>query len=509
MQREKFNAADYLVARQIRAGNGHCVAVVALNRTLSYAELDREVRRAARGLRALGIRPEERIAMCMADDVDLLVLILATMHIGAVAVPCSTMLTPGELGELLTDSRTRIVFDDTRFSDVVEEAVASTTEVECIHTLDQLLARGMSAGASDADGEPYPTWPDSPAVWQYTSGTTGTPKAAMHRHADIRIIAQAYGHGVLNIGSDDRFLSVAKLFFGYGMGNSLVFPLSTGATTLLEPGNPTAELFAERARRDRPTLLFATPAFWTKLLASHVQADAFASVRLGISAGEALPAPLYYRMRSRFGFEILDGLGSTEMMHIYISNRPGRVHPGSSGWPLGNYDVELRDEFGRRIDEDEVAGELYVRGDSAASGYWCRTDATRRVFIGEWVRSGDIYRRNLDASYSFLGRTDDMLKSSGIWVSPIEIEERLLAHSTVAEVAVVAMSDSDNLEKPVAYIVPASGAKIDKDELVRWCRDVLAPFKLPRAILELAELPKTATGKVRRDILRARSRPHG
>jgi benzoate-CoA ligase family protein len=503
MRRETCNAADYLVARHVRAGNGDRAAVLAPGRTLSYADLDAEIRRVARGLRALGIRPEERVAMYLPDDVDLLALILAAMHIGAVAVPCSTMLTATELGELLADCRARVVFATPESADVVATAAAAVPE-----SCRVLVAGDLPADDGSGTDAPYRTWPDSPALWQYTSGTTGTPKAAMHRHASLRVVADGYGREVLRMAPDDRCLSVAKLFFGYGLGNSMIFPLAAGATTILEPGRPTAELFAARALSEAPTLLFGSPSFWARLLASDVPPDAFASVRLGISAGEVLPARMYHRMRDRFGFEILDGLGSTEMLHIYISNRQDRVRPGSSGWPVAGYDVELRDEHGAVIERDQTPGEMYIRGDSAATGYWCRTEVSRRVFAGEWVRTSDIYQRNTDGSYTCLGRSGDVLKASGIWVSPAEVEDRLLAHPAVAETAVVAVPDAEGLEKPVACIVEAPGAEIDQDTLIRWCRDGLAAFKRPRAVVKLAELPRTASGKVRRDALRDQVR-HG
>jgi len=324
----------------------------------------------------------------------------------------------------------------------------------------------------------------------------------MHRHEDIRLVAENYGQRVLGITPDDRCLSVAKLFFAYGIGNSMFFPLSVGAAAILEPGRPTPELFAERAAAHRATLLFATPAFWGRLLACEVPAAAFGSVRQGVSAGEALPAQMFARVRDRFGIEVLDGIGSTEMLHIYLSNRPGRVHPGSSGTPVPGYDVELRDDAGAVITGFGQPGELYVRGESAATGYWCRAALSRRVFLGEWMRTGDSYVRNEDGTYTCLGRYGDMIKAGGIWVTPSEVEERLLAWPGVAEVAVVAARDADGLEKPVACVVPVPGEKLDAGELIRWCRDGLAAFKRPRAIVEMTELPRTATGKLRRNVLR-------
>ncbi|MEU6642492.1 benzoate-CoA ligase family protein [Saccharomonospora sp. NPDC046836] len=490
-----FNAAEYLVGRHVTAGDGGRTAVVSNTRTLSYAELDEEVRRVAGGLRALGVRPEERVVMCMTDEVELFTAILGTMYLGAVAVPCSTMLTGGELGTLIADCRTRVVLGSSEFAAVVREAAPDVETV--VLTDDWQRLSGWPPAA-----QPYPTWADSPALWLYTSGTTGAPKAAMHRHADVRFVAENYGQRVLGITRADRCLSVAKLFFAYGIGNSMFFPLSVGATALLEAARPTPQLIAARARTDRATLLFGTPSFWGPLLAGDVPRDAFSSVRQGVSAGEALPARMFHGMHDEFGVEVLDGIGSTEMLHIFISNRPGEVRPASSGTPVPGYEVEIRDECGRAVETTATAGELYVKGDSAATGYWCRAATSRMVFLGEWMRTGDTYVRNDDGTFSCLGRFNDMIKAGGIWVTPGEVEERLLEHPDVAEAVVVAVPDSDELDKPVACVVPMPGKHVDADELIQWCRAGLAAFKRPRAVVELSELPKTATGKIRRNVLR-------
>ncbi|MET9906102.1 benzoate-CoA ligase family protein [Streptomyces sp. NPDC006476] len=496
---ELFNAADWLVDRQVDEGNGGRTAVVTPTRSLTYGELADEVRRSAAGLRALGVRPEERVLFCMADDVELFAGILAAFRIGAVAVPASTMLTGPELGRLVADCRSRVVVASEEFAPVVHTAVRDAPEVERT-----LLGRDLDRlSAARADDGPYPTWHDSPALWLYTSGTTGAPKAAMHRHDDIRLVAQNYGQRVLGIGPEDRCLSVAKLFFAYGLGNSMFFPLSAGATAVLEPARPSPALFAKRAAADRATVLFGVPGFLGALLASpDIPDDAFATVRVGVSAGEALPARIYQGVRERFGVEVLDGIGSTEMLHIFISNRPGRVRPGSSGEPVPGYAVELRDGAGQVVDGTGVPGELYVRGESAAVGYWCRAKTSRQVFLGDWVRTGDTYVRNTDGTYTCLGRTNDLLKAGGIWVSPAEVEERLLAHPDVAEVAVVGARDADGLDLPVACVVPRAGCEVDAEALVAWCREGLAAFKRPRAVVALPELPRTPTGKIRRNVLR-------
>ena len=499
---DRFNAAEYLVDRN--AGNGR-TAVVTGRRELGYAELAEQVHRVAAGLRALGVRPEERVVFCMADDVELVTGILGAMYLGAVAVPVSTMLTAPELAKLLVDARARVLCVSTEFAPVVRAAVELAPEVTTV-VLDGPAAFDATVAvhqwevltsAGSVDG-PYQTWPDSPALWLYTSGTTGQPKAAMHRHENIRAVVERYGQGVLGIGPDDRCLSVAKLFFAYGLGNSLFFPFGAGATALLERSVPSPALMAARAAADGATLLFGVPTFYAAMLASDVADDSFSSVRQGVSAGEALPAVLFERFRSRFGVEILDGIGSTEALHIFLSNRPGSAVAGTSGVAVPGYDVEIRDENGQSAD----TGDLYVHGPSIATGYWCRNETSREVFQGRWLRTGDTYRRNADGTYTYLGRSNDMLKAGGIWVSPFEVESRLLAHPDVAEVAVVAALDSAGLAKPVACVVPVAGGKVDEDALIGWCREELASFKRPRAVVEVAALPKTATGKIRRNVLR-------
>jgi benzoate-CoA ligase family protein len=504
-----FNATEYLLDRHLRDGHGDRPAVVSGSVTLSYAQLAEETRRVAAGFRAIGVRPEERIMLCMADGVELLTGILGAMYLGAVPVPVSTMVTGGELATVLADSRARVLCVSVEFADTARAALAVSSEVaaEVAHVVLDGPAdlEGMRWSELRAAGElaaPYSTWPDSPALWLYTSGTTGKPKGAMHRHGSVRDVCELYGTGVLGVTPADRCLSVPKLFFAYGLGNSAFFPLAVGATTILARGRPTPALMAGLAAAERPTLFFGVPTFYSALLHSDVPDDSFASVRHGVSAGEPLPPVLFHRFRERFGVEILDGLGSTEALHIFLSNRPGQVHPGSSGTPVGGYRVEIRDEHGTPIEGFGVPGDLFLSGPSVATGYWCRTETTRAVFQGEWLRTGDTYVRNEDGTFTCLGRSNDMLKAGGIWVSPAEVEERLLEHPDVAEVAVVAGRDAEGLDKPIACVVPAPGHTIDPDALVRWCREGLAAFKRPRAVVRMTELPKTATGKIRRNVLR-------
>jgi benzoate-CoA ligase len=526
---EPLNAADYLVHRRVALGDGDRTALVHPGGQLSYAEVSERVRAAAAGLTALGVRAEERVLFFAADSPELIAGLLGAMHRGAVAVPVSTMLTADDLAGLLTDSRARLLVTSSEFADTARKAVATLvksrtgpgpggadqtppdlagvvtigTEADGFAVPGQdwagLLARGAGATAPL-----YPCWADSPALWLYTSGTTGSPKAAMHRHGGIRFVCETYAAQVLGVGPDDRCFSVAKLFFAYGIGNSLFFPFSVGAAAVLEPGRPTPDLVAEVVSRHRPTLFFGVPTFYSALLASAIPDSTFGSVRQGASAGEPLPAALYTRVLERFGFEVLDGIGSTEALHIFLSNSPGAVRPGSSGTPVPGYAVRLLDETdGTEITDHDVPGSLYVSGESVATGYWCRAETTRRAFQGEWLRTGDTYRRNPDSTYSYLGRSDDMIKAGGIWVSPSEVEARLLEHPDVLEVAVVGIPDGAGLEKPVAAVVARPGAGVAADELVEFCRAGLAAFKRPRRVVLVDSLPRTATGKLQRYLVRA------
>ncbi|MGQ0574000.1 MAG: benzoate-CoA ligase family protein [Pseudonocardia sp.] len=503
---ELFNAATYLT--HTRDGRGDRVAVRHPGGTLTYAELEAEVRRVAAGLTAIGVRPEERVLLVMVDDVELLTGILAAMHVGAVAVPCSTMLTGGELAKLVVDSRARVLLGSHEFAANIEAAAADAPDLRhVVLTGDRAPATPAAnlvwaALREHGTAGPYATWDESPALWLYTSGTTGTPKGAMHRHADIRHVCETYGRQVLGISPGDVCLSAAKLFFAYGIGNSMFFPLSAGAMTVLEPSRPNPGLYAQLIRENGVTLFFGGPSFWGPLLAADLPRETFASVRNAVSAGEALPARMYHGMLERYGVEVLDGIGSTEALHIFISNVAGKVVAGSSGFPVPGYRVELRREDGSVIDGPGEPGMLYVAGDSIATGYWCRTEVNRAVFQGEWMRTGDQYVRGEDGSYTCLGRANDVLKVGGIWVSPTEVETRLLEHPDLAEAVVVGVPDADGLDKPVAFVVARPGHTVSADEVIAFCRAGLASFKRPRVVVEVAELPKTATGKIQRFKLR-------
>jgi benzoate-CoA ligase family protein len=506
---DELNACDYLLDRQVRAGNGDRVALTGVGGELTYSALHDRVLRTESGLRTLGLQPEQRIVLFMADSPDFVTLYLAALRLGAVPVPVSTMLRADGLVELLTDSRARLLGVTADFAAVASEAIARAPELRGVLTgADTTLTANLPVHALDqlatstVDGARYPTHPDSPAFWLYTSGTTGRPKAAMHRHDAVRVVCETYGTQVLGIRPDDRCLSVAKAFFAYGLGNSLLFPLSVGACAVLEPLPARPEVMVERVATYGATLFFGSPTFFANMLRADLPRDALAGVRLAVSAGESLPAALYERWTQHFGVDVIDGLGMTEMLHIFLSNREGQVRPGTTGVAVPGYDLRIVDEGGQDVPTGG-SGTLIVRGGSTATGYWSRFDASRQVFQGEWLRTGDTYVEDADGYYTCLGRTGDMLKASGIWVSPAEVEDRLLAHEAIAQAVVVAAPDRDALDKPVAYVVLHPGTGATEAELIEFCRAGLPSFKRPRRIIFVDSYPTTATGKIRRVELRA------
>jgi benzoate-CoA ligase family protein len=525
-----FNACEYLLDRRLAAGDGDRLALTGPAGDLSYASLWDRVRRTAAGLRAAGVEPEQRILMVMADSPHFAVVYLAAMRIGAIPVPVSTMLRPSGIAELLRDSRAKFLAVTSEFAAAAESAAVLAPELAGImadfplptpegtaprtHATSVPVYTFDELASSAPDDFVYDSTPDSPAFWLYTSGTTGDPKGAMHRHGSIPVVCETYGQQVLGIRPDDRCLSAAKAFFAYGLGNSLLFPMSVGAASVLLPPASRPDLIAETAVKYGATLFFGGPTFFANMLRAGMPADALGGVRLAASAGEALPAALYQRWTAHFGVDIIDGIGMTEMLHIFLSNRPGSVRPGTTGVAVPGYDLKLVDEeTGAAVAGSGVPGTLFVRGASTATGYWARYDASRLVFQGEWLRTGDTYVRDADGYYECLGRTGDMIKASGIWVSPMEVEARLLAHPAVAQAVVVAAPDADSLEKPVAYVVLTAGAVVTEAELIEHCREGLPSFKRPRAVVFTDGFPTTATGKIRRVELRTMAagvlRPQG
>jgi benzoate-CoA ligase len=448
---------------------------------------------------------ENRVLLLLYDSPEFAASFFGAMKIGAVPVPVNTMMRAQDYVYFLNDSRAKVVIAHRALWDEVarvRDQLAYLKHVVIVgepepgqHAFDQWIAPASPAL------DPAPTSKDDAAFWLYSSGSTGFPKGAVHLHHDMIYCSDLYARPILDIGPDDITFSAAKLFFAYGLGNSLTFPLSVGASAVLDPARPTPQGVAAALRERRPTLFFAVPTFYAALLAADLPADTFASVRLAVSAGEPLPAGIFHRFKERFGLDVLDGLGTTEALHIFISNRPGDIRPGTTGFVVPGYRVRLVSDEGAPVPPGET-GHLEVSGESVATGYWCRTEVTRRTFKGEWLRTGDVYSCSEDGVFTYAGRSDDMIKAGGIWVSPAEVEATLVQHPDVQEAAVVGRRTPEGLQEPAAYVVTLPGRSPGAEELVEFCRERLAAFKRPRQVLFVDDLPKTATGKIQRYKLR-------
>ncbi|MGH9115119.1 MAG: benzoate-CoA ligase family protein [Acidimicrobiales bacterium] len=506
-----FNAAEWLVDRHVSGGLGGNVAFLCEERRLTYAGLQKAMWAAANGLAAIGVSPGDRVLMVVNDEEAFPAAFLGGLLMGAVPVPVSTMLRASDVAVLAADSECRALVVSSRYSGHLPEVAAAAPGLRAAVVVGD-GAGGGGAGHvavhswSDLDDTtevaPAATSHDSTGFWLYTSGTTGKPKGAIHRHGDIEVVCGTYARTVLGITSDDVCYSVAKLFFAFGLGNALFFPLSVGAGAVIDPEPPTPARVADLASRNRPTLFFAPPGFCSAMVDSGVPADTLSSTRFTVTAGEALPAEIIRRFTERFGTEMLDGIGSTEALHIYCSNHPGDVRPGTSGRPVEGYSLKLLGDDGQEITAPDTPGYLWVKGDSLAAGYWRRPEVNAETFVDGWMRTGDVYTRSEDGYYRFYGRDNDMIKAGGIWVSPAEVEGVLLEHDDVLEAAVVGGRDADGLEVAVAFVVARQGRTVDVDALQAHCRSRMAAFKRPRKVHVVAELPKTATGKIRRFALR-------
>jgi benzoate-CoA ligase len=517
-----FNFAAHVLALNARRPDKP--AFIDDHGTLTYGELAQQVRRCAAALLAAGLRREERLLVLMYDNQHWPVAFLGALYAGVVPVAVNTLLPPADLAYMLAHSRAQAAVVSAALWPSLQAAMA-----EGGHELQRLWVSrpqgAVPAGTADFAAaldaaaplaQAAATTGEEPGFWLYSSGSTGRPKGTVHTQASLRATADLYGTAVLGLRESDVCFSAAKLFFAYGLGNGLSFPLSVGATVLLMAERPTPEATFKRWRGEvggvKPTVFFGAPTGFAGMLA-HADKPARHEValRLASSAGEALPADIGQRFTAHYGVEIIDGIGSTEMLHIFLSNQPGRVRYGTTGWPVPGYTLELRGDDGRPVADGDT-GDLYIQGPTAALMYWGNREKSRDTFQGAWTKSGDKYVRNADGSYTYSGRSDDMLKVSGIYVSPFEVEATLVQHPAVLEAAVIGVADAEGLTKTKAFVVLKAGvAPQDADEaaLKAFVKERLAPYKYPRQIEFLTDLPKTATGKIQRFKLREQESQRG
>jgi 4-hydroxybenzoate-CoA ligase len=517
-QRRPYNAVTDFVDRNVENGLAQKTAFVDPARTLTYGALQQATYRFASGLKSLGLRQESRVLLLLLDTVDYPVAFWGALRAGVVPIPLNTMLTPEQYAYIFADSRADAILVSASLMAMVEAVLQQTGSPRMLvvaglknaepltqgglekHSFEDVLARGSD------DPVTASTLSDETAFWLYSSGSTGEPKGVRHIHSSLIATAKLYGQNVMGIRPDDVVYSAAKIFFAYGLGNTMSFPMSVGATAVLLPDRPTPDAVFGVLRQHRPTIFYGVPTLYSALLAHKDIGPGAGSDRLRIcvSAGEALPAHVGERWKNVVGADILDGIGSTEMLHIFVSNAPGDVRYGTSGRPVPGYEAKIVDENAREVADGEI-GELIIRGPSAADGYWNQRAKSRRTFAGEWTYTGDKYTRDADGYYTYCGRTDDMFKVSGIWVSPFEVEAALVSHEAVLEAAVIGRGDDDGLVKPKAFIVLKNGYAADDtlfETLKEHVKQRAGLWKYPRWIDVRGELPKTATGKIQRFKLR-------
>ncbi len=522
---ETFNVATHFVDRNVEEGRGAHVAIECGDARITYDEVLRSVNRCGSALRRIGVRPEERVLLLLLDGPEFVYSFFGAIKAGAVPIPLNTLWKPADYQHVIRDSRAGVLIVSATLLPQIENIPAgerrSLRDIIVVGGAESTLAhmefdRLLAEGSADLEAEP--TSRDAPAFWLYSSGSTGAPKGCVHLHHDMVVCAELFGKGVLGTRPSDRCFSVAKLFFAYGLGNGLYFPFASGGTTILWPGPPTPQHVYAVIEKHRPTLFFSVPTGYGMLLAHGVRDDGadgrradlqvrdfdLSSVRLAVSAGEALPPALYERFKQRFGVDIIDGIGSTEVLHMFISNRPGAIRPGSSGLLVEGYDARLLDESGGATPPGEI-GNLWISGDSVCAGYWNQHEKTKATIEGQWIRTGDKYTQDQDGFYWYAGRSDDMLKVGGLWVSPVEVENALVGHPSVLECGVIGHEDHDGLVKPMAFVVLREGVAGSPElchTLQQFVRERLAEYKRPRWVEFLPELPKTATGKIQRFRLR-------
>jgi benzoate-CoA ligase family protein len=519
---EIFNVATHFVDRNVQEGRGAKVAIECGDERVTYQQLLENTNRVGNALLALGVRPEERVLLLLLDTPEFLYSFFGAIKIGAVAVPVNTQAKPQDYEYVLNDCRARVALvsepllphlqsipkEKLRYlQEIVVSEVKQNHSQQARPPHEHHSLQNLTASASPALQAAL-TSKDEPAFWLYSSGSTGASKGCVHLHHDMVVCCELYAKGILQMNESDRCFSVARLFFAYGLGNAGYFPLGCGATTILSPVRPMPATIYADIERHRPTLFFSVPTNFAALLAHHREDEGrefdLSSVRHAISAGESLPASLFHRFKERFGVEILDSLGSTETLQMVIANRPGEARPGSSGKIIPGYEAKIVDEHGNAVAPNEI-GDLLIKGDSTCSGYWNKHEKTKETFVGDWFRTGDKYCQDEEGYYWYAGRSNDVFKVNGLWLSPAEVESILIAHPAIREAAVIAREDQDGLTKAAAYVVlnadftPSEELSNELQELVG---QKIGGYKRPRWIEFLSEIPKTATGKLQRFKLR-------
>ena len=508
---DQFNVATWFVDRNVAEGRAGATAFRYEDRVLTYADVLELTNRTGNALRDLGIGMDDRVLVLCLDAPEFLGAFWGAIKIGAIPIPVNTLMRGADYLYFLQDSRAKVAIISAPLLAEVGPVLGDAPHLRHV-----LVAGGQPGPHRSYEGclenassrlEAAPTSPDDAAFWLYSSGSTGRPKGAVHLHHDMLVCYETYARQVLGLRNTDRVFSAAKLFFAYGLGNAGYFPMGAGAESILYPHRPTPDAVFEILARERPTIFFGVPTLYAGMLAvkdAHTRWD-LGSLRLCVSAGEALPDEIYSRWKERFGVEIIDGIGTTEILHIFLSNRPGAARPGSSGLPVPGYEAVIVDDAGVPVKQGEI-GNLRVKGESTMAYYWNKHEKTKDTLYGHWIQTGDKYYQDADGYFWYAGRADDMLKVGGIWVSPVEVENTLIRHPAVLEAAVVGHEDTDRLVKPKAFVVlkdAAAGGTGLAEELKGFVKDKIAPYKYPRWIEFVSELPKTATGKIQRFKLRA------
>lgn len=503
-----YNAASRFIDKNVDQGRGNKTAIYYQEQQIDYHELQNMVNRVGNGLRQLGIEIENRVLILMKDSPEFIASFFGAVKIGAVPIPVNTMMHPKDYEYFLNNSRAKALIVHSDLWSELRHLQKRFIYLQYVIVVDGPVAEGELdytswTDQSSPDLSPAHTASDDTAFWLFSSGSTGNPKGIIHLQHDMEFALKHYAQDVLQMTEKDRTFSASKLFFAYGLGNGSYFPLGCGASTIMMPDRPLPENIFQTIERYRPTIFFGVPTLYQAMLKYEEESEVshdLSSIRICVSAGEPLPPSTLKRWQKRYHLDILDGIGSTEATHIFISNRIGDIRAGSTGKVVPGYEACIADEEGQPLPANEI-GELFVKGDSFADGYWNLHEENKKRFIGEWFKTGDKYYQDEDGYFWYCGRSDDMIKAGGIWVSPVEIENVLLHHEAVSEAAVIGVRNQDQLEKPKAFIVTQSNVQPSeelKEELGQFVKKHLAHYKCPRAIQFVEELPKTATGKIQR-----------